>query len=143
MTFRSRHISVSIDRPVEEVYQFASNPETWPQWAAGLSGSMENSNGEWIAKSPMGTVKVEFSPKNNFGILDHRVALPSGEIVYNPMRVFPNGDGSELVFTVYQRPGVSTDMFAGDADAVKRDLQSLKTLLEGNRATAIREETAK
>jgi hypothetical protein len=132
MTFRSKHVSVSIDRPADEVYAFVANPETWPQWAAGISGSMENSNGEWIAKSPMGIVKVEFTPNNDFGILDHQVALPSGETVYNPMRVFPNNDGSELVFTVYQRRGVSEKMFAEDAQAVKRDLRTLKTLLEGS-----------
>ena len=119
MTFRSRHISVSIDRPAEEVYKFASDPETWPRWAAGLSGSIQNVNGEWIARSPMATVKVEFTPQNGFGILDHNVVLPSGESVYNPMRVFPNDNGSELIFTVYQKPGVSEEIFARDGEAVK------------------------
>jgi uncharacterized membrane protein len=130
MTFRSRHVSVSIDRPADEVYAFVANPANLPQWAAGLSGSIQNINGDWIAESPMGTVKVEFTPKNDFGILDHQVALPSGETVYNPMRVFPNDDGSEVVFTVYQRPGASEEMFAEDANAVTRDLEALKTLLE-------------
>src|SRR5437867_11506591 len=111
MTFRSKHVSVSIDRPADEVYEFASNPENWPQWAAGLSGSMENVHGEWIAESPIGSVKVEFSAKNEFGILDHYVTLPSGETVYNPMRVSPNDAGSEMTFTIYRRPNVSAEMF--------------------------------
>jgi hypothetical protein len=102
MTFRSKHISVSIDRSVDDVYEFASNPENLPRWAAGLSGSIDSINGDWIAGSPMGRVKVEFAVNNGFGILDHHVTLPSGETVYNPMRVFPNDAGSELVFTVYQ-----------------------------------------
>ena len=130
MTFRSKHVSVSINRSVDGVYDFASNPENLPQWAAGLSGSIKNINGDWIAESPMGTVKVQFVNQNEFGILDHHVTLPSGETVYNPMRVFPNHDGSELVFTVYQRPGVTADVFDDDAQAVMRDLEKLKTLLE-------------
>jgi uncharacterized membrane protein len=130
MTFRSKHVSVSIDRPADEIYAFVANPANLPQWAAGLSGSIQNINGDWIAESPMGTVKVEFTPKNDFGILDHQVALPSGETVYNPMRVFPNDDGSEVVFTVYQRPGASEEMFAEDVKAVTKDLEALKTLLE-------------
>jgi hypothetical protein len=56
--------------------------------------------------------------------------LPSGENVYNPMRVFPNNDGSELVFTLYQRPGMSDQMFAEDAEIVRQDLERLKNVLE-------------
>ena len=46
------------------------------------------------------------------------------------MRVFPNNDGSELVFTLYRRPDVSDQEFAEDAKAVEKDLAKLKTLLE-------------
>jgi hypothetical protein len=50
--------------------------------------------------------------------------------VYNPMRVFPNNDGSELVFTLYRRPDMSDQEFAQDAMWVERELAKLKTLLE-------------
>jgi hypothetical protein len=130
VTFRSKHVSVSINRSASDVYDFASNPENLPQLAAGLGGSIKNIKGDWIAESPMGTVKVQFVDRNEFGILDHHVTLPSGETVYNPMRVFPNHDGSELVFTVYQRPGVTAEMFADDSRAVTKDLETLKTMLE-------------
>jgi len=46
------------------------------------------------------------------------------------MRVFPNHDGSELVFTLYRRPDMSDQDFAEDAKAVEKDLAKLKTLLE-------------
>ena len=130
MTFTAKHISVSINRSAGQVYEFASNPENLPKWAAGLSGSIRRVNEEWIAESPMGTVKVKFTEKNKFGVLDHDVTLSSGDKFYNPVRVFPNNDGSELVFTVYHRPDVSDQEFAADAAAVEKDLAKLKTLLE-------------
>jgi hypothetical protein len=130
LTYKSLHISISIDRPADEVYEFVSNPENLPKWAAGLSGSIQNVNGDWIAESPMGRVIIKFAERNKFGILDHDVTLPSGEKVNNPMRVFPNNDGSELIFTLYQRPGMSERMFADDLKAVAKDLEKLKTLLE-------------
>lgn len=130
MTFKSRHISVSIDRSAERVYKFASNPENLSEWAAGLSDSIENVDGEWIAESPLGRVKVAFAEKNNIGVLDHWVTLPSGEKVYNPMRVFPNSKGSEVIFTLFKRQGMSEQAFAEDAKAVKRDLKKLKAILE-------------
>ena len=130
ITLKSKHISVSINRSADEVYEFASNPENLPKWAAGLSGSIKNIKGEWIADSPMGKIKIEFAEKNKFGILDHDVTLPSGKKVYNPMRIFPNNDGSELVFTLYQRPGMSEKMFVEDTKLVKKDMEKLKRLLE-------------
>ena len=132
MTFMPKHISVSVNRSAAQVYEFASNPENLPKWAAGLSGMIEKVNEDWIAESPMGTVKVKFAEKNQFGVLDHDVTLPSGVKVYNPMRVFPNNDGSELIFTLYRRPDMSDQMFAEDAEAVTRDLEKLKTLLENS-----------
>ena len=135
MTFsRCQHISASINRSPDRVYEFAGAPENLPGWASGLSGSIENVNGEWISESPMGRIKVEFVDKNRFGVLDHEVTLPSGVAVYNPMRVVPNDDGSEVIFTVYQRPEMSDEMFVDDTKAVARDLERLKALLESEPA---------
>ena len=44
-----------------------------------------------MADSPMGQVTVEFAPVNEFGVIDHVVRMPSGEAVYNAMRVIPAG----------------------------------------------------
>lgn len=130
MTYMAKHISVSINRSAAQVYEFASNPENLPQWAAGLSGSIKKVNEDWVAEAPMGRVRVKFAEENQFGVLDHQVTLPSGVNVYNPMRVFPNNDGSELVFTLYHRPDVSDQEFAEDAKSVEKDLAKLKSLLE-------------
>ena len=130
MTYKALHISVSIDYPADKVYEFASNPANLPKWAAGLGGSIKNINGDWVAESPMGTVKVRFVDKNKFGILDHDVILPSGEKVYNPMRVFPNHEGSEVVFTLYRIPNVTDQEYAEDGKVVAGDLEKLKFLLE-------------
>ena len=130
MTFMAKHISVSIERPPAEVYEFASNPENLPQWAGGLSGSIKKVDGEWIAEAPMGTVKVRFAEKNKFGVLDHEVTLGSGIKFYNPMRIFPNSDGSEVIFTLYRQADMPDQKFADDVGSIQRDLSKLKTLLE-------------
>lgn len=128
--FPARHISVSIKRPVEAVYSFASNPLNLPAWAAGLSGSIRKEGSEWIAESPMGTVKVKFAEKNNSGILDHYVTLPSGAVAYVPMRVVQNNDGSEVIFTLFRLPDTSDENFQKDGELVERDLKTLKAILE-------------
>jgi hypothetical protein len=123
-------ISVAITRSPAEVYEFASNPVNLPKWAAGLGSSIRRIGDDWVADSPMGRVKVKFVDKNAVGVLDHVVTLPSGDKVYNPLRVQPNGTGSEVVFTLYRLPGTTTDAFQQDAGQVRQDLERLKALLE-------------
>jgi len=126
-----RHISVAIGRSPREVYDFASKPENLPRWARGLAGSIEKVGDDWIARSAMGAVRVRFVEPNAFGVLDHDVTLESGVSVHNPMRVLArDGGGSEVIFTLFRRRGVSDAEFEADARAVERDLRALKELLE-------------
>lgn len=127
-----RHISVFINRPPQEVYAFASDPENLPQWATGLGGSIKNVSGEWIAEAPVGKIKIKFSERNTFGILDHDVILESGEKIHNPMRVVPNSKGSEVLFTLFRQPNMSEEKFLEDARWVEKDLRLLKGLLENS-----------
>ena len=129
-TFPASHISISIDCPADRAYAFASNPENLPRWAAGLSGSIRKVGEDWMAESPMGDIKIQFADPNPFGVLDHDVTLPSGEVFYNPMRVFPNDGGCECVFTLFRRPDVTDEAFADDLHAIESDLITLKTILE-------------
>ena len=79
----------------------------------------------------MGRVGFAFVPRNDLGVLDHDVTLPTGEVVHNPMRVIADGSGCEVVFTLRRRPGMSDDEFGEDAAAVAADLARLKQVLEG------------
>lgn len=131
MTRTTRHVSVRIERSARDIYDFCVQPANLPQWAAGLSGSIEQVDGRWIAESPMGSVEVEFAQRNPFGVLDHRVTLPNGQVFDNPMRVIPDGpSAADVVFTLRWADGVTEEAFEADAAAVAADLQALKALLE-------------
>jgi hypothetical protein len=130
----SRHVSVWIEAAPEVVYEFASDPHEWRQWAAGLAeGGLRQTADGWVADSPMGPVTVEFAPPNEFGVLDHVVRLPSGEAVYNPLRVIPGevrAARCEVLFTVRHRAGMTDAQFDADAAAVAADLDTLRRLPE-------------
>lgn len=130
MLHPSRTVSIAIACAWQDAYEFVRLPQNLPQWAAGLAAGIECRGGEWIADSPMGAVKVAMTGANPFGVLDHEVTLPSGELVHNPMRVMPNGSGCELSFTLFRRDGMDDDAFERDAAAVAADLRTLKALLE-------------
>jgi hypothetical protein len=128
--YQSRNLSVQINRNPRDVYHFTSVPENFPRWASGLGKSLKRVNGEWIAETPQGPRKVRFTERNEFGILDHYVSPEPGVEIYIPLRVIPNGSGSELIFTLFRLSDISEEQFAADADWVMRDLMALKNLLE-------------
>lgn len=125
-----KNISVSIQRSPRDVYEFVSNGDNVPRWAAGLGTRIRRLDGEWLAEGPLGSVRVRFAPQNDLGVADHDVVLENGVTVHNPIRVVPNGAGSTVIFTLMRQPGVTPRQFNQDGKTVQKDLETLKTLLE-------------
>jgi hypothetical protein len=126
----SRHLAETIRRSPADVYAYVSDPRNLPAWASGLSTTISLVDDQWVAESDLGRVTVEFVPDNPYGVLDHVVTLPDGKAVTNPLRVVPNGDGSDVVFSLFQAPDGDLDSFESDAAAVASDLVRLKVLME-------------
>lgn len=130
-TLTSRHLSVRIEKPYAEVYAFLEDPANMQKWAAGLSGGLEQKGDHWVGHDPnRRPIEVRFTPKNDYGVLDHTVKLPDGAEVVNPMRVIRNGDGAEVIFTFHRQPWMSEADGENDTKMVEKDLAKLKTLLE-------------
>lgn len=129
---RSRTLSVEIAAAPDTVYAFVRDPVQLPVWAAGICQSVTVEGNVWRVETggALGMVQLAFCADNPYGVLDHTVTLADGMAVLNPVRVIANGDGSELLFTVFQTPGMSDEQFVRDVQAVRRDLHALKTLLE-------------
>ncbi len=127
---KSRTLSVSIDCPPPRVYAFVSDPRNFPKWATAFCRSIRKSEEGWIVETPDGPVSLALAPPNEHGILDHRVSPAPGLEILVPMRVVPNGSGSEVVFTLFQMSGMPDEKFAEDVRWVERDLRSLKRVLE-------------
>jgi len=125
-----RRLSVSIDRPAAEAYEFLAVPENFPKWACGLGTSLKPAGMDYFVDTPEGLAQVQFSDRNRFGILDHRVTLPGGRSIYVPLRVVSSGNGCALTLTLFRRPEASDAEFEADAQWVMRDLQAAKRLLE-------------
>jgi hypothetical protein len=127
----ARIIHISIERPWNDVYAFASKPENMKHWASGLSSGLTRDGEDWVGDGgPLGKVRVRFAPENPFGILDHKVIMPNGLTVENPLRVVANADGAEVMFTLLKRPDLDEAGFEADAAHVLKDLSALKAVLE-------------
>lgn len=113
-TYPCHNLSISIERSPEEVYEYVHDTGNLPKWAAGLKPD----------------IKIMMTEKNKYGVLDHTVILADGARVFVPMKVCANNKGSEVIFTLYQLPGMSGEQFMQDMELVRKDLQTLKGILE-------------
>ncbi len=127
---RSRHLSSIILCSPERVYTFAANPDNLTKWASGLVQSNVTHDGELLyVESPEGRTTIRFVGRNDLGVLDHDVTLPSGVVTNNPLRVIAHPEGAEVVFTLRQLELSDTE-FDRDTAMVEADLRRLKELLE-------------
>lgn len=129
MTYPVKMINISINKSADDVYRFASNPENFPKWVQFVQ-TVTKQGDIWIGKTDMGDIKIKFSPTNAYGVIDHDVTLPNGQIVMNPMRVVANNDGCEFTFILFWMPGRTEKEFNEDAEAVRKDLVKLKEIME-------------
>ena len=129
----ARTYSISIAREWRALYDQIWEPAYFANWASGLAdSSLRQENGVWLAEGPDGPVRIRFTPRNEFGVMDHVVDTGAGE-VHVPLRVIGNGDGSEVMLTLFRQPDMTDERFAADAKWINRDLAKLRALVSGTR----------
>lgn len=127
----ARTYSISIRREWQSLYERIWRPEIFPKWASGLSDSDLRQDGDaWLADAPDGPIRIRFTPHNAFGVMDHIVDTGDGAPIVVPLRVIPNGDGAEVMLTLFRQPGMDDERFSADAKWINRDLKALKALAE-------------
>lgn len=126
----SRTLNIRIACAPQKVADFVADPRNLPHWASAFCKSVRPDGDNWIVETPNGPIGLRFAPRNDFGVLDHYVTPVPGTEIYVPMRVIANGDGSEVLFTLFRLPGIPEQDFMQDAGMVERDLAELKQVLE-------------
>lgn len=133
--YNVKTIAVSINCPVEAVYEFLADPLNLPTWLADIGPSIQHvRDNEWVVDAPAGRFTFRFSPRNSFGILDFVVFREGEPEIPMRVRVVANGDGTDLMLTVYQKPETDDAIHASEVEWIRADVATLKTLLEARAA---------
>lgn len=128
---RFETIGIHIERPYASVYRFTATPLNYPRWAAVDEGTfVATGDGDWAGETAMGYRHFRFAPVNAHGVLDHAMFVPGETPMMMPMRVHPNGAGTDLYFVFHQRPGMDDAQFVSAVAWITNDLLTLKALLE-------------
>ncbi|ARS27685.1 hypothetical protein [Sphingomonas sp. KC8] len=130
----ARTFSVSIKREWRDLYEQIWQPAFFAKWASGLAQSeLREDAAGWFTDGPEGPVRIRFTPHNPHGVMDHVVETESGAEISVPLRVIQNGDGAEVMLTLFRQPDMDDERFSADTKWVIRDLKRLRELCERRR----------
>ena len=129
--FLSKTISIPIYRPYHEVYEYLVEPRNFPSWASNLGPDFEQvGEHDWATTTRTGRVILRFAPRNDYGVLDHQLIIEGKPPISTPMRLIENDDGCEIIYTQFQRVGMTLEAFASEVEWVTSDFEALRSLLE-------------
>jgi hypothetical protein len=130
-TLHTHTLTVTIDAPLAQVAADLADPTTHPAWATEFyDGPVRaGEGGEFTAPVPLmgGEVRHKIDADIARGILDLYFATPGAP--YGPpipVRLVPNGDGVDVLWTLARFPGVSDLAWQQGLAAMARELQALK-----------------
>ena len=127
-------VRVTIDAPVTRVANDLADVAAHPSWATEFfEGSARRDGAEWLVQVPRmgGPARMRIDADAERGIVD--MYLAPGEAPYGPplpVRVVPNGDGCDVLFTLTRSPGLDDQQWAAALDSMSRELQQLRSRLE-------------
>ena len=129
----SEVITVSIQRPYAEVYEFLADPMNFTRWASVPDSIMEPLGGhDWLVDLPSGRRVIRLAARNHYGIFDYQVfELGEDGGPTSPARLIANQEGADFSLVWFQREGIDDAQFRSQVEWARSDLQRLKTLLEG------------
>ena len=127
----ARTVSISVGRDPHDAYDYLRDPRHLPDWAPGFAQAVHQDGDRWVVETTGHAVGIAFVADNALGVVDHRVTGDGLDDV-NPMRVIANGDGCEVLFTLFQPSGTSDRQFRDDVRLVQSDLRTLKRVLEND-----------
>lgn len=135
MTLPTTVVTETIDAPPDVVAADLADPTTHPEWATEFyAGPVEaTSEGDFTATVPRmgGPVRLRVDADPKLGVIDLYLApegAPFGPPL--PIRVVPNGDGADVLFTLARFPGITDEDWEGGIDSMQRELAGLKHRLE-------------
>lgn len=132
MTMRSDTQAATIPANAAEAFAFLADPQNLPRWAVGFARGVRREGDDWIVQTAQGEVPVRYVVDSERGTIDfHMSVAPDVEVVAYS-RIIPNSTGAEYIFTQFQGPGMTDEVFAGQRAALTEELAILPILFRAH-----------
>lgn len=123
--------TMTIHTDPTQLFLYIADPERLPEWAPGFAPVIRRDGERWIIVRGTREVELKMVTNPELGIIDFHTELTPGVPAAGYSRVIPNGTGCEYVFTQFQWPSQSDEMFEQQIAGMQRELITLKGVFEG------------
>lgn len=135
-TLVTETVRVTIDAPLEKVASDLADPTAHTEWATEFfTGPAKAINADEVSVTVPrmgGEVRMKIDADVAAGRIDLYLApLGAGYGPPLPVRVIPNGDGADVLFTLARFPGLDDNQWEESLASMARELEGLKTRHEG------------
>ena len=137
MTMRADTQTVTIPVDHELAFAFLADPANLPRWAVGFARGIRREGNEWIVETAGGDMPIRVIADAARGVIDFAMTVAPGVEAVAYTRLLPNGEGAEYVFTQFQSPGMSDDVFASQRAALAEELAILPILFRAHAACPV------
>jgi hypothetical protein len=125
---RSESVTVVLDAPRAEVFDFLARVESMPEWATEFARELRWEDGRPKVVNGLGEfwVRIEADPET--GVIDMLAGPAPDELALFPTRVVPlPGDRSAFTFTMFQGHEMPDELFDSQHASLLRELEILRS----------------
>ena len=128
----SHTATVVVSAPKAQLYSYLANIENLPRWATEFAQSLKQVDGKHKVVTPMGELFIEIRADEKTGVIDMLAGPTESQMGALPTRVVEiSEDTSAFIFTLFQTPDLSDEVFEGQFASVNRELANVKRHFEG------------
>ena len=120
--------SLGIAASPADVHTYLSDASNLPAWAPGFAPRISPSGASWLVTRDDAEFTIDVVAEPRSGSVDFVAADDHARGLF--ARVLPNGDGSEVVFTLLFAPDAPEDAVATQLLTLERELAAVRDACE-------------
>jgi hypothetical protein len=142
MTMHADTQSITLPVRPDDAFAFLADAENLPRWAVGFARDIRREGEAWLVQTAGSEVPIRVAADAARGTIDFHMTVAPGVEAVAYSRVIPNDAGAEYVFTQFQSPGMTDEVFAAQRAALAEELALLPILFRAHAACPIGRERA-
>ena len=128
---QSRTHTLALEAPKAVVFDFLSRIENLPKWATNFCLALNSEAGRHRVVTPQGEIVFRIEADRATGVIDMHGGPREEEMAYWPARVVDRlPRGSLFIFTAFQLPGMSEEVFERQCDALLEEFGNIRRFTE-------------
>jgi hypothetical protein len=129
--------TITLPVSADEAFTFLAQPENLPRWAVGFAHGIRRDGDAWIVLNAQGEIPVRVVADATRGTIDFYMGISPGLEAVAYSRIVPNDSGAECVFTQFQLPGMTDEVFSAQRAALAEELAILPILFRAQVACPV------